>query len=296
MVASSRGRRRRAGGCSRDRSTARTPTGLRYRAGRASRYVPCGTSLAQTNRSRFRRPPYNPGRSDFPSPVLTLAFPPRAFPVEVKLKRGRAYAPTPKGLHAGSPRDSGTVIARRRGRSPPKHQDRQVPRAPLPEAGVTGFGMASCAIWEGVTPPSSLRRTHAPDHVPLTACSLGLGEGSSQVVTRPCCDMALPDVISASPVPGFLDPYPGCPLGASAHFFPRGTDLPRFLTRVGASQTPHNGFCGGSKFRGCSHSVTFRPPDLLATQTVPTAAPFDAGQPWRCPRAMRESLPSHAAS
>ena len=29
---------------------------------------------------RFRKPPYDPGRSDFPSPVLTLAlFPPTAF-------------------------------------------------------------------------------------------------------------------------------------------------------------------------------------------------------------------------
>lgn len=171
-----------------------------------------------------------------------------------------------------------------------------MPRAPLPEAGVTVCGMASYATWEAVTPPSSLIPAHAPDHVPPTACGLGLVDGSSQVVARPCCDMALPDVISASPLPGCLDPCPGCPFGATARFFPKGTGLPPVPIGVGVTQTPHSGFCGGIHFRGCSHSVMFRPPELLATQTAPTAAPFDAGQPWRCPRAMRESLPSHAAS
>jgi len=35
---------------------------------------------------RFHRPPYDPGRSDFPSPVLTLACPPAAFPSIVRFK------------------------------------------------------------------------------------------------------------------------------------------------------------------------------------------------------------------
>ena len=33
-------------------------------------------------------------------------------------------------------------------------------------------------------------------------------------------------------------------------------------------------------FRGCSHSITFKPVDLLATPIAPTAAPDGAGQPW----------------
>jgi len=36
---------------------------------------------------RFPRPPYDPGRSVFPNPVLTSAFPPQAFLSVAKLKR-----------------------------------------------------------------------------------------------------------------------------------------------------------------------------------------------------------------
>jgi len=33
-------------------------------------------------------------------------------------------------------------------------------------------------------------------------------------------------------------------------------------------------------FRGCSHSIIFRPVDLLATPVAPTVTPFDIRQPW----------------
>ena len=49
---------------------------------------------------RFPRPPYDPGRSDFPSPVLTLACPAAACPPPRELKRWRVYAPLGGGLHA----------------------------------------------------------------------------------------------------------------------------------------------------------------------------------------------------
>ena len=49
--------------------------------------------------SRFRKPPYDPGQSDFPSPVLTLACPPTAFPKARRLKRWRICTP----LNFGSP-------------------------------------------------------------------------------------------------------------------------------------------------------------------------------------------------
>ena len=50
---------------------------------------------------RFRKPPYDPGRSDFPSPVLTLACPPTAFPQRRKLKCWHTYTPLRHGLHVG---------------------------------------------------------------------------------------------------------------------------------------------------------------------------------------------------
>ena len=45
-------------------------------------------------------------------------------------------------------------------------RNRQVPRAPLPASGVTSGGEMSSILSEGVTPPSSLLRTHAPDQNP----------------------------------------------------------------------------------------------------------------------------------
>ncbi len=45
-------------------------------------------------------------------------------------------------------------------------RNRQVPRAPLPASGVTSGGEISCTSSEGVTPLSSLMRTHAPDQNP----------------------------------------------------------------------------------------------------------------------------------
>ena len=51
----------------------------------------CGAGSKFTHSSRFQRPPYDPVRSDFPSTVLTLAFPPKAFPTQVRLKRWLAY-------------------------------------------------------------------------------------------------------------------------------------------------------------------------------------------------------------
>jgi hypothetical protein len=52
-------------------------------------------------------PPCDPGRSDFPSPVLTLAFPSQAFPARTRFKRWHACAGTRAGLLASSPQDRG---------------------------------------------------------------------------------------------------------------------------------------------------------------------------------------------
>lgn len=59
---------------------------------------------------------------------------------------------------------------------------------------------------EGVTPPSSLLRAHAPDQNPPTHFELPYRAGSLQVVASPCWEMVLPDVISAilAQVPGPL--------------------------------------------------------------------------------------------
>lgn len=68
-----------------------------------------------------------------------------------------------------------------------------------------------------------------------------------------------------------LDPYPGAPHGASTRFFPWDIGLPHFLSGSACHKSPaQRRRCGGCS-RGCSHSLMFRPPGLLATQVVPTA-------------------------
>ena len=64
----------------------------------------------------------------------------------------------------------------------------------------------ACITSEGVTPPSSLLRTHAPDQNPPAHFDSTYKAGSLQVVASPCWEMVLPDVISAilAQVPGPL--------------------------------------------------------------------------------------------
>ena len=60
---------------SRDRTMARDGFRVRWRI----QQFPAGPQ-SDSHNPRFHRPPYDPGRSDFPSPVLTLAYPFAAFP------------------------------------------------------------------------------------------------------------------------------------------------------------------------------------------------------------------------
>jgi hypothetical protein len=87
--------------------------------------------------------------------------------------------------------------------------------------------------WESITPPSSLIRAHASDHVPPDT-SVSFGARSLQVVVAPCWNLALPDVIPAPPCVGAWTPTPPSPSGAFAHFFPESIDL---ATKEHARQT-----------------------------------------------------------
>jgi hypothetical protein len=50
--------------------------------------------------------------------------------------------------------------------------------------------------------------------------------------------------------------------------------FPRTLSRSASRLSPSKRFHDGSLFRDCSHSFMFRPPSLLASQIVPTAATY----------------------
>ena len=76
-----------------------------------------------------------------------------------------------------------------------------------------------------------------------------------------------------------LDPYPGGSCGACTRFFPQDNGLPDVRTRSAPSHI-HTATSVWACFRGCNHSLMFRPADLLATPIAPTAAPLGTGQPW----------------
>jgi len=76
-------------------------------------------------------------------------------------------------------------------------RNRRVPRAPLLALGVTRGDELSGNSSEGVTPPSSLIRTHASDQNPPYRFRFPYTEGLCRLSSDPCWKMALPDVISA---------------------------------------------------------------------------------------------------
>ena len=80
--------------------------------------------------------------------------------------------------------------------------------------------------------------------------------------------------------PCVLGPLPRLPSWCSCPFLPTRQRPSRPFDAVGARQcSVPSRLRYGCQFRGCNHSLTFRPAGLLATQIAPTAAPLDAGQP-----------------
>jgi hypothetical protein len=75
-----------------------------------------------------------------------------------------------------------------------------------------------------------------------------------------------------------LSPCPGGPLSAFAWFFLSVIGLPHLWIGSASRFCPRTRFSAVT-FRGCSYFFMFRPPILLASQTVPTAASFLTGQP-----------------
>ncbi len=82
--------------------------------------------------------------------------------------------------------------------SEPPTRTLQVPRAPLHVQGVTPPVVISPTTSAGITPPSLLIRTHAPDQKAPIGFGCPYSDRSLQVVVTPCCQMAFPDVISAN--------------------------------------------------------------------------------------------------
>jgi len=83
---------------------------------------------------------------------------------------------------------------------------------------------------------------------------------------------------------GSLDPYHGGWQGALTRFFPCHIGLPQKST--GSAEPRHSAqrLQSGEVFRGCSHSIIFRPPSLLPPRSFPPLSiryVACSGRPWR---------------
>ena len=224
--------------------------------------------------SRFSKPPYDPGRSDFPSPVRTLAFLRGPF----RRRRGSSAGPhtprTPSVYPSGSSLLRGSAFPGSASRHPPR--DRQVPRAPLPPP-----RRRLRAASKGVTLSSSLLRAHAPDPIPPVAYGHRLGRR----VLAGCCQPLLGEGPSRrclrASFPRCLGPYPGAPRGALARFFPRGYGLPHVATGSARRYLPHSDFRAGPHFEAAAIPLCSGPRVCLPLRVAPTAATASTPRrPW----------------
>ena len=113
--------------------------------------------------------------------------------------------------------------------------------------------------------------------------SLGLRIFLGQRVCAGCCQPRLGGGPSRRylcvSVPACLDLYPGGSCGACTRFFPHDSGLPPVRTRS-ALHNVRTATSVRRPFRGCSHSLMFRPAGLLTTPVAPTATASAVGQPW----------------
>jgi hypothetical protein len=244
----------------RDRSAARTTVGGAFPA--------LALSIREVGASfphgpRFRRPPYDPGQWDGPSPVLTLAS--RRSPSHTT-RRLRADSHTPLRSMVCF---HGRSMVRR-----PSHVRGllELPSAPSPLARAGRYrarrGLVdpvsrcdpaviaptdSCAS----PPPSSCLGATRGHHVCAGGCQPLLGRGPSR---RSLC----------TSFPACLDLSPGGSCGASTRFCPHDSGLPPVRTGS-ALHHVRPATAVRRPLRGCRHVFLCRPAGVLTTQVAPTA-------------------------
>ena len=178
-------------------------------------------------------------------------------------------------------------------RSPGLSKTRHVPRAPLPDAGVTSIGaMSTCITSEGVTPPSSLIRALAPDQIPPVVFGLPYWTGLCRLLPVPAGRWSFP-TLSLHSVHRCLDPYPGMPLWCIRPFLPRELQPHPRCTEFGASNLPpqcnfnDDPFTGRQSFRYVQAPMLASPPGCTYR-----AGSKSYGQPGRLRHAMDWKSPS----
>jgi hypothetical protein len=224
-------------------------------------------------------PPYDPGRSDLPSPVLTLAFPPTAFPIRRKLKCWSISTPHRSGLHVRLDLTTGYGFPALPGSVSGLHlpQTRQAPSAPLHGTRCYLLPSECRALRRQALPyrPRSyglMRQSYplpAPQYDPWARrlCRLlpaPLGVGPSR---RYLCESFL----------ACLDPYPGGPQGAFPRFFLPGIGLPRSCSGSALNAFLDSHFRPGSLFGAVASSFCSGPPVCSPPRWIPPSRPLGPG-------------------
>ncbi len=201
---------------------------------------------------RFLKPLYDPGRSDFPNPVLASALHgiSQSGPSSTtrNCSAGALFAPTQRSLH----RPFATTQAPQEPSSAsgcvPIVVATECPEPLCPERVLPAPGQPRRPPGEALPPR---RRSYGlmRQTIPLPAPPVRpLRAGSLQVVTSPCCGMALPDIVSAI-LAWVLGPLPrrAPRLHASASS-PRTPVSPQSRRVRRASIPPHGSFHGDIDF------------------------------------------------
>jgi hypothetical protein len=150
----------------------------------------------------------------------------------------------------------------------------------------------SCIASEGVTPPSSLIRAHAPDQNPPVVFGSPYWTGLCRLLPVPAGRWSFP-TLSLQSVHRRLDPYPGMPLWCICPFLPRELQPHPRCTGFGASDNRRNAtltttpISRRQSFRYVQAPMLASPPGC--TYRAGTTA---YGQPERLRHAMDWKLPS----
>ena len=241
-------------------------------------------------------PPCDPGRPDFPGPVLPLACPPACLPGvgEAKaLTRMRPYPP--RFAHRLALREGrnkpGSVSGNRR-----STKSGQVARVPLPRPGVTGSGVASHPPPRGALPPRrrSCGLMRPTKSLPSPSGSPSV-DGSSRVAVSPRCEMVVPSVSSESPSLRAWTPTPAAPGVHMPVSSPRASAFPAFkpgrrLSLTGQRLLGRSVNFGAAVISLCSGPQVCSPSRSLPPHRVATKGGHDSYV-----RAEHESLPHRAS-
>ena len=209
-----------------------------------------------------------------------LAFLPRAFPAWRGLSAGSHTPQLPWFAHSLVPPQASAlrqhcVWPPRCSMDPPSAQSPFAPMLVFPSSGRRVHHLLRGRYASVIAPTDSFAN---PVWLFLPS-AIASCKKSSQVATSPCCHRDFPDVISANLSSDAWSLATAVPRSAYTCFFLRVIGLPQQGCGSASRFNPRTRLFAEAFFRGCRHSFMFRPPSLLVSQIVPTAAHIAAGQP-----------------